>query len=78
MQKNSDNFSMQEILRMANSPAGQALMQLLREQDPQAVRSARENAQAGDMRKATENLSQFLSDPKTRALLQRLQEENYG
>ncbi len=78
MQKNSEHFSMQEILRMANSPAGQALMQLLQEQDPQAVRSAQANAQAGDIQKATENLSRFLSDPKTRALLQQLQEAQNG
>ena len=47
-----DNFSMQEVLRMAASPAGQQLIALLRQQDGNAFQSAMSSAAAGDYTQA--------------------------
>ncbi len=78
MQEKSENYSMQEILRLAKSPAGQAILQLLQEQHKDTMQSVVKSAQEGQMDKASENLAQFLRDPRARALLQRLQEEENG
>ncbi len=77
MQKNFEDFSSQDILRLAKSPAGQQLMALLRE-NPQAMQEAQQNAESGQMEQAVRSLSQFLSDPKAKALLKKLQEDYHG
>ncbi len=77
MQKNFEDFSSQDILRLAKSPAGQQLLAMLQE-NPQAMQQAQENARQGDMAQAAKSLSQFMSDPKTQALLKKLQEDYHG
>ena len=44
MQKNSDNFSMQEALRLAGSDAGQQLLALLRQSNGTQLQQAMEQA----------------------------------
>ncbi len=78
MQENSEKYSAQDILRFAKSPSGQALLRLLQEQHPETVHSVVKSAKDGQMDKAGASLSDFLSDPKVQALLQRLQEEQNG
>ncbi len=78
MKKNSENFSMQEIMRLASSPAGRQLMQLLQTDHTEAVDAVMQNAQTGQMEQAQQSLRAFLTDPKARALLQKLQEEYHG
>lgn len=48
MQKNSEDFSMQEAMRLAKSPAGQQLFALLQQTDPAALHQAMDQAAAGD------------------------------
>ena len=78
MDKNYADFSMQEAMRLAQSEAGQQLLQLLRSNHSDAARSALEKAQDGDLNQAKQALQAFLSDPKTQELLQKLKEGNHG
>lgn len=72
MQKNSPDFSMQEALRLANSPAGQQLLALLRDTDADALSTAANQAGAGNMEDAMQTLFSLLSSPEAKALMQQL------
>ena len=63
---------MQEIMRLANSPAGQQLIQLLKQKNNQQMQQAVTQFQAGDRESAKQALSQILNDPKAKELLQQL------
>ncbi len=78
MQKNFENFSTQDILRLAKSPAGQQLMELLRSDHGQLMQSVQEKAQAGQMDQVKSSLFQLLADPRAQDLLRQLQEEHHG
>lgn len=60
------------LLRLARSPEGQQLIQLLQKNGPDALRSAAAQATAGDMNKAGQTLSPLLEDPQVKALLEKL------
>ncbi len=68
MQKNSQNFSMQEALRLARSDAGQQLLAMLRQYDSATLRQAADQAAGGNYRE----LSKLLEDPQLQALLKQL------
>ena len=72
MQKNSQNFSMQEALRLANSPAGQQLLALLRETDSARLEQAAAEVSSGDYTKASKTLGSLLSSPEIQKLLKEL------
>ena len=73
MQKNSQNFSMQDALRLARSDAGQQLFSLLKESDGKALQQAADLAAAGDYRQAGNALSKLLEDPQIQAFLKQLE-----
>lgn len=70
MQDNS--FSMADAMRLAASPAGQQLFAILQQKDDQKVNAAMNLAASGDYRQAKEILSQLLTDPETRKILEQL------
>ena len=72
MQKKSEDFSMQEALRLAKSPAGQQLLAMLRQSDSGQLRQVMDQAGAGDYAKARQTLSQLLSSPEAQKLLSEL------
>lgn len=72
MQKNSQDFSMQEALRLAKSPAGQQLLALLRDTDADALNTAASQAGAGNVEQAMKTLSSLLSSPEAKDLMQQL------
>ena len=72
MQKNSQDFSMQEALRLAKSPAGQQLLAMLRQADNEQLRQAMQQASAGDFSKAGETLNTLFSSPEAKKLLDEL------
>lgn len=78
MQKNFDEFSMQEALRLAQSDAGQQLLAMLQSQHKDEMNAAMASAGSGDYQQVKKTLASFLSDPKTHALLRQLQEERNG
>ena len=78
MEKKYQDFSMQEAMRLAQSDAGQQLLQLLRSNHSDAARSALEKAQDGDLAQAKLALQAFLSDPQAQELLRKLKEGQHG
>lgn len=76
MQKNSDNLSMQEAMRLAKSEAGQQLFAALRAQNGQAMDRAMEQAAAGDYSQLKDTLSSLLASPELKAMLEQLGGQN--
>ena len=72
MQKNSQDFNLQEALRLAKSPAGQQLIAMLKQSDPQGVQKANAQASAGDYTAAMATVKQILNTPEGQALLKQL------
>ena len=72
MQKKSQDFSMEDALQLANSPAGQQLMALLQKQDHQTMEQAAAAASSGNYQQASQALKAFLSTPETKKLLKEL------
>ncbi len=77
MQKNSQNFSMQEALHLANSEAGQRLLALLKETNDPGVRQAMQKASAGDYSSIRENLASLMRSEQVQQLLKEL-EDTHG
>ena len=77
MQKNSQDFSMQEALRLANSDAGQRLLALLKEKDDPGLRQAMQQVSAGDYSNIKDSLAQIMASPQVRQLLKEM-EESHG
>jgi hypothetical protein len=78
MRKNSNDFSMQEAMRLAQSETGQQLIAALRAQNTDAVSQAMEQAAAGDMEKARQSMSSLLASPQIQALLEQLRRDSHG
>ena len=72
MQKNSDNFSIQDAMRLASTPAGQELIAALRQCNTAQCQQAAELASAGDYTHAKQMLSGLLQDPQIQTLLTKL------
>lgn len=69
MQQKSDDFSVQEALRLANTPAGQQLLTLLRQADSTAVSKAMAQ---GDYSQIKKLLAPLLATEEAQALLTQL------
>lgn len=61
MEKNSQNFSMEEIMKMANSPAAQQLIAMLKQTNGAQLQKAADLAAAGDMKNAGKIINGLLS-----------------
>lgn len=72
MDKISDNFSHEDILRIAHSPAGQQLIALMRQKGGRELQDAIQQASGGDYGKAKASINQILSTPEAKALLEQL------
>ena len=72
MQKNSDHFSMEDALRMAQSEAGQQLFAMLRSQNGAAIDQAMEQAASGDYSQVKQTLSSLLSSPQIKTMLEQM------
>ncbi len=72
MEQKNDNFSMQDIMRVANSPAGQRLLALLQQSDDPRLAQAMACASAGDYHQAGQVLSGLTASEEVRQLLQQL------
>lgn len=72
MQKNSENFSVQDAMRLAGTPAGQELLSLLRRADSSQFQQAAQLASEGNYAQAQQLLSGFLQDPEVQRLLSKM------
>lgn len=75
MEQNKQDFSPEQVKRLAQSDVGKRLMGML---GSDTAAQVRRNAQNGNMDEARKSLSQFLSDPKVAALLKQLEEQANG
>ena len=73
MQKKSEDFSVQEALRLAKSPAGRQLMAMLQRSDSGQLQQAMQQASAGDYVKASQTLNSLLGSEEAQALLKELE-----
>lgn len=72
MQKNSQDFSMQEVMALAKSPAGQQLLAMLRNSDGTQMEQAAKLAATGDYARAAKVLESALSSDEAQKLLKQL------
>ena len=72
MEKKNQDFSMEEIMRMAKSPAGQQLIAMLKQRDNTKLEQAVSQAKSGDYSQATQTLKTMLSSPEAQQLLKDL------
>lgn len=72
MQKNPDPYSMEDALRLINTPAGQQLLALLRQTNPEALSKAQSQAAAGDYSKIAQTLAPLLASEDVKKLLKQL------
>ena len=63
MQKKSPAFSPEEVLRLAQSPAGQQLLARLRQADPQALERIAALTKGGNLEEASRVLNELLAGP---------------
>ena len=72
MRKNSQNFSMQDAMRLANSDAGQRLLDILKQSDGKTLQQAMDQAAAGNYESMQATLSSLLASQEVQALLKEL------
>lgn len=72
MQKNSQNFSIEEAKRLANSEAGQQLLAYLQQNSGNKLNQAMQLAAEGDSQQLKEALSSLMASPEAKALMQKL------
>ena len=72
MQKKNQDFSIEEVMRLAKSPAGQQLLAMLKQQDSVKLEQAAAQAKTGDYTQASQTLSAMLSSPEAQKLLKEL------
>lgn len=72
MDKKSNHISMQEAMRMAKSPAGQQLLTLLQQSDPETIQKAMAQASSGDFSQISETLAPILASEDVKKLLQQM------
>lgn len=64
---------MKEAMRLANSPAGKQLAQLLQQADQQTLNDAIRKAQQGNYEDAARQLQNLMTSPQAQALLKELE-----
>lgn len=72
MQNDPKNFSMEDAMRLAKTPAGQQLIAMLQNADTKALKEAMRQASGGNMEQAKQALGPMLESPEIQKLLQQL------
>lgn len=67
-----DQNAMEQAKRLAQSPAGQQLLQMIRQAGSADVEAARQQAAAGDMEQARQTLSKLLRTPQIQSLIREM------
>jgi hypothetical protein len=68
-------FDMQQIMKLARSPAGQQLIEALKRTDGSNVEKAAAAASSGDLDQAKQALSGLLKSPEIQRLLRTLEDQ---
>ncbi len=72
MNQKSDKFSMEQAARLASTPEGQQIMDLIRSQQGANLNSAIAKANAGDYGELQKSVQQLLSTPEAKKLLEKI------
>lgn len=72
MQKDFSRFSMQDAAKLANSPEGKQLLNLLQKSGSNNLQDAVTQAKSGNYEQAKQILTPLLSSPEVQKLLQQL------
>lgn len=72
MDKKSQDFSIKEAQRLANTPEGQQLMALLQQTGSEQLQKAMAQANAGNYKEAGALLQSLLSSPDAQKLIRQL------
>lgn len=72
MEKKFQDFSMDEVMRLAKSPAGKQLLAMLQQQNSGQLQQAVTQAKTGDYANASKTLNDMLSSPEAQKLLKEL------
>lgn len=72
MGNQSKGFSMEEVMQLMKTPAGQQLIKMLQSSDDPALRKARQHAAGGNMDAAREALQQLNANEELKKLLMQL------
>lgn len=80
MEKQSDpqKLSMQDAMKLANSPAGQQLLALLRDSHGDKIDQALTQASSGDYAQLSKTMQTLMASPEARALLEQLRGYQFG
>ena len=78
MQKNSDDFSVQEAMRLAKTPAGQKLIALLQQEKGDKLQEIIRLAQEGNIRSAGNALQNMLSSDTAQQLVKEVESQRNG
>lgn len=65
--------NMSDLMKLAQSPAGQQLLAMLQNSNSGAVERAVQQASAGNLEEAKNTLSSMLSSPQFQALLKQME-----
>ena len=71
MDKNPQAFDVQEAIRLANTPAGKQLIQMLQQSDPEALNQASQHARSGNYSQALSAVKKILSTPEGQELIKK-------
>ena len=72
----NNQFSMEDALHLASTPAGRELIALLQSAGGQDVEKAKQAAQRGDYTEAKNSLSELLKSQKVQQLLREMEKNN--
>ena len=72
MEENSNNFSMQDVMRLAGTPAGQQLLDHLQKKNSRQLQMAIAHAVSGNMDQAKGLLAAMIQDPESQRLIRQL------
>lgn len=72
MSNNGNSISLEDIQKIAASPAGQKLIQTLQQTKSTELQQAAEKAAAGDFLSAKQALATLLQDPQVKNFLDQL------
>ena len=78
MEKNFQDFSMQEALRLAQTPAGQRLLAVLQQQYGEQLRQVIDQAAAGHYEEVQRKMTDLLSNPEAQSLLNQMRGSQNG
>ena len=77
MHQQRDQFSMEDAIRLAGTPAGTQLVDLLKSSTDGNMDAARKAVEAGDLEQAKKRISGLLQSPDIQKLLKEL-ENSHG